>query len=216
MIILYFKKNHIFIFLYYIVLNIKFLFFEFRIIMRGMYSEYSNGDDKESLVYKFTALVSGIIMLLTIIYGTYEMFLEYITTGTIVVGAPLVYVEFPYKYFAKPVTYFAVSLVVFWYSILHVARDKVVSLGKDIRALFSIIALGVAYASGYELLYNFMVWDAIVVSQILRGNINIDQAVIGYPDPNLPWNLVFATKFFSAIFVVALYTLYYLNKTKSR
>jgi len=182
-----------------------------------MCSEYSiNERDNASLVYKLTALISGIIMLLTIIYGVYEMFLEYVTTGTIVIGAPLVSVEFPYKYFAKPVTYFAVSLVVFWYSILHVAHDKVITLGKDIRALFSIIALGIAYASGYELLYNFMVWDAIVVSQMLKGNLNIDQAIIGYPDPNLPWNLVFATKFFSAIFVVALYTLYYLNKTRNR
>ncbi len=179
-----------------------------------MNSEINDEVSKESVVYKITALISGIIMLLTITYGVYEMFIEYITTGTIVIGAPLVSVEFPYKYFAKPVTYFAVSLVIFWYSLLHVVHDKISSLKRALRAFFSIIALGIAYASGYELLYNFMVWDAIVVSQMLKGSINIDQAIIGYPDPNLPWNLVFATKFFSAIFVISLYTLYYLNKTK--
>ncbi|MEM3832099.1 MAG: hypothetical protein QW128_00655 [Thermoprotei archaeon] len=169
-------------------------------------------ESKELLVYKIVALLSGIVMAFSFGYGIYEMFLEYITTGSFVIGAAMVSIEFPYKYFAKPVTYFAISLVVFWYSVMHVIHKKIISLDKEIKALLSIIALGAAYASGYELLYNFMVWNAIVVTQIFKGNLNIDQAIIGYPDPHLPWNLVFATKLFSALFVIALYTFYYLSK----
>lgn len=181
-----------------------------------MDSRYDNSDGRELLVYKVVALISGIVMVLSFGYGVYEMFLEYITTGSFVIGAAMVSIEFPYKYFAKPVTYFAVSLVVFWYSIMHIVHKKIISLSKEVKALLSIIALGIAYVSGYELLYNFMVWDAIVVTQMFKGNVNIDQATIGYPDPNLPWNLVFATKLFSALFVIALYTFYYLTKNKNK
>ena len=61
----------------------------------------------------------------------------------------------------------------------------------------------------YEAIYNFVVLNAQITAGILDGKVpNIDSLTIAYPDPNRPWNLIFATKMFLAGFIISAHALY--------
>lgn len=73
-----------------------------------------------------------------------------------------------------------------------------------------VISFVVAFASAYEVLYNFMLWGSMISVQDLAKSItslNLAQS----PGPD-PWNLVFATKVFSAIFVISGYIVYFVRR----
>ena len=73
-----------------------------------------------------------------------------------------------------------------------------------------------SYLLGYEVLYNFTVWGALMSAEAISGYINPDFLNIAYPNPNTPWNLVFATKIFLAIFTSSLYSFYFLATNQSQ
>jgi len=67
---------------------------------------------------------------------------------------------------------------------------------------FSIIAL-------YEVLYNFTVLNAQIAAGVINGIVpDIDRLSVAYPDPDRPWNLVFATKVFLAAFIISTHAFY--------
>jgi len=67
---------------------------------------------------------------------------------------------------------------------------------------FSIIAL-------YEVLYNFTVLNAQIAAGVINGAVpDIDRLSVAYPDPDRPWNLVFATKVFLAGFIISTHAFY--------
>ena len=71
-------------------------------------------------------------------------------------------------------------------------------------ALLQLMLLGFAIITLYEVLYNFTVLNAKIAAGIIEGIVpDIDHLSIAYPDPNRPWNLVFATKMFLAAFIIS-------------
>jgi hypothetical protein len=61
----------------------------------------------------------------------------------------------------------------------------------------------------YETIYNFLVLNAQITAGIVGGKVpDIDSLTIAYPDPNRPWNLIFATKMFLAGFIISSHALY--------
>jgi hypothetical protein len=67
---------------------------------------------------------------------------------------------------------------------------------------FSIICL-------YEVLYNFTVLNAQITAGVINGIVpDIDKLSVAYPDPERPWNLVFATKVFLAAFIITSHGFY--------
>ena len=46
----------------------------------------------------------------------------------------------------------------------------------------------------YEFVYNFIVWNSLITADVIRGVMRFDDLSVEYPDPEAPWNLVFATK----------------------
>ena len=50
---------------------------------------------------------------------------------------------------------------------------------------------------------------------MIKGNVpNIDMLSIAYPDPDRPWNLVFATKVFLAAFIISTHAFYLSTKPR--
>jgi hypothetical protein len=64
----------------------------------------------------------------------------------------------------------------------------------------------------YEFVYNFVVWSSLITLNALGGSINLDTISIAYPNPQTPWNLVFATKMSLAAFLIASHGFYIISK----
>jgi hypothetical protein len=75
--------------------------------------------------------------------------------------------------------------------------------------------LGFCIISLYELMYNFTVLSAQIGAGIQNGKVpDIDSLTIAYPDPNRPWNLIFATKIFFVAFVISAHAFYLSTKPR--
>ena len=167
-------------------------------------------------LYISIAIISAIFISVTSLYGLIEAVRGYLTDSIITVGENLVDIEWPLPYFAKPVTYLSFSLVAFWYSITHIYHKKFVEISQLKRSFLIFFSLIVAFGSGYEVLYNFTVWGALMSAEAFSGILNPDFLNIAYPNPKTPWNLVFATKLFIALFVISLHSLYILKTNEPK
>ena len=170
---------------------------------------------KIKLLYKTILIVSGLVILVTTMYGLIESIRGYFTTGVVTVGEILVGIEWPLPYFAKPVTYLSFAIVAFWFSLVKLYQHSINNFSNLRVTLLSFIALLVAFGAAYEVLYNFTVWGALMSAEAFRGYVNPDFLNIPYPNPKVPWNLVFATKFFIALFVISSYSWIILQRRHS-
>jgi len=69
--------------------------------------------------------------------------------------------------------------------------------------------LGFAIISLYEVMYNFTVLNAKITAGVIEGQIpDIDMLFVAYPDPDRPWNLIFATKIFLSAFIISAHAFY--------
>jgi len=167
--------------------------------------------------YNLCLLINYISMVIILVIGIYSVSMaltQYITTGIITIGQWLVEVEWPFPYFAKPITYLSVAIVTFWFSYLELKKDYYLKLTPFKKRICFFLALLFAFVSFYETLYNFMIWNALITADAIRGFIVIDNQNIPYPDPRVPWNLPFATKLFSSLFAISLYSLYFFHKNE--
>lgn len=177
--------------------------------------KYLVDDHKVRLFYQVLAIASGATIMATTLYGVVESVRGYITNGIVTVGETLVEIEWPLPFFAKPVTYLSFSLVVFYYSLAKLYEPKIRRLSNFRRSLYSFVALLILFGAGYEVLYNFTVWGALMSAEAFKGIVNPDFLNIAYPDPTIPWNLVFATKMFLAVFVIAFHSFFLFRPKES-
>ena len=163
-------------------------------------------DVKSKRMYRLVAWVSGMTALAVVLYGIVS---AVVTTGSVgAFGSTLVNIEFPLPEFAKPISYFSIASVAFFYSELKLWEEKIARWPAAVRSFLRLFGFVVAFASAYEVLYNFMLWGAFFTIQVLQGNVNVNLANCC---PPVPWNLVFATKAFSSLFVISGYSVYFLR-----
>ncbi len=159
-------------------------------------------------MYSIISWLSGLTIVAVIFYGFAGTF--YSGGGVVEIGATLVNVEFPLPFFAKPVSYLSVACVTFFYSSLMLWRNKIAKWSRLRLSVLQLFAIVVAFASAWEVLYNFMLWGAIYSVQVLTEHIKNPDLITS---PSLvPWNLVFATKMFAALFVISGYSVYFLRR----
>lgn len=158
-------------------------------------------------VLRLVAWVSSLTIVAVIIYGIAASLVT--TGGELAIGIALVNVEWPLPFFAKPVSYFSIACVALFYSGLRLWEDKIAKWPRHFLSFLQLIGFVVAFASAYEVLYNFMIWGAFFSVQILQGVSNPSFISTGVP---VPWNLDFATKAFSALFVISGYSVYFLRR----
>ena len=170
-------------------------------------------DPRTRRMYKLVAWAAFVIMLIVTVYGLAES--AYITGEPI--GKAWVDVYFPFPpYFAQPVTYFSVAVVLLFYSGLRLIEEKIATWPGWLVAFLQLVGFIVAFSAAYEVMYNFMVWGSLFVIACQRGvasvTCNPDTLSTVYPSQ---WSLVFATRMFSAVFVISGYTVYFLRKYSS-
>ena len=115
--------------------------------------------------------------------------------------------------YAKPITWFAYFSFVYWAAGLESNKSHFLKFSPRGRNLLFLGTSLVAFASFYEIFYNFMVWLAL---EVLTTNCrpfpcNPDQ-VASIFDVRSPLNLVFATKIVTTSFGLSMYSLWFLHR----
>lgn len=179
--------------------------------------DLSNEEEKIRTAYRIIFIVSVIVMIATVTYGTAVAIIQ----GVDVVGETFVTVEFPPPevipfFYAKPVTWLAASIIAFWFSFFELKKERILRLPKFVRQICMFIAFFIAAIAFYEVLFNFTIWGALMAKEAIVGELNPDLLKNPFPDPEMPWNLVFATKLFFVVTVVAFYTFYFLQRIESK
>src|SRR6188508_861071 len=178
-----------------------------------MRSSLQKNDEKRArkiflVVFYFCATT----MFLITFYSLYVSIEEYLSTGKVVIGEVLVNTEFPFPGLAKLVTYLMIVTVVGWYCVTKLGADKVNTISESLKSIFQLIVLAIMVISLYEFVYNFVIWSSLITINALGGSINLDSINIPYPNPQTPWNLVFATKMSLAAFLISSHAFYIISK----
>lgn len=162
-------------------------------------------------VYLYIFYVCGFIMASSLVFGVYVTMIEWMENGTYVMGEAIHNTTIPFENFARVTTWIFFSTIIGWYCVTRIgwrrtAGSKIVGTKM---ALLQLMLLGFSIISLYEVLYNFTVLNAQITAGIIDGMVpDIDRLSIAYPDPDRPWNLIFATKIFLAGFIISTHAFY--------
>ncbi len=151
------------------------------------------------------------------IFGVYVTMIEWMEKGTYVMGEAIHNTVFPFENFARGSTWIFFSTIIGWYCVSRIGWKR--TAGDKINgtrmALLQLMLLGFAIITFYEVLYNFTVLNATIAAGVVEGQVpDIDKLSIAYPDPDRPWNLVFATKVFLAAFIISAHAFYLSTKPR--
>jgi hypothetical protein len=162
--------------------------------------------------YLYVLYVCAFLMTVITIYSLYVSINEYLITGKVIIGEVLVNTEFPVKGLAKLVTYLMVVSVVAWYCVTKLGVDKVKNVPKSVRSILQLIVLAILIISIYEFFYNFIIWNSLITADLVRGELRLDDLFMPYPNPDTPWNLVFATKMSLAALIISAHGFFIISK----
>ena len=168
-------------------------------------------------VYLYIFYICGFIMLSSLVFGVYVTMIEWIENGTYVMGEAIHNTTIPFENFARVSTWIFFSTIIGWYCVSRIgwrrtAGNKIVGIKI---ALLQLMLLGFSIITLYEVIYNFTVLNAQMTAGIIDGVVpDIDKLLIDYPDPDRPWNLIFATKVFLAAFIISTHAFYLSTKPR--
>ncbi len=159
----------------------------------------------------------AVIMASITAYGIYSMSDEWAKKGTYVLGEVLVKTEFPTNHFAKLTTWLFFSTITGWYCVTRIGWKKTTRITPWKMSLLQLMLVGFSSICLYETIYNFVLLNAQITAGIVNGKVpDIDSLTVAYPDPNRPWNLIFATKIFLAAFIISAHALYLSTKPRKQ
>jgi hypothetical protein len=147
------------------------------------------------------------------VYALYVSIGDYLSTGRVVIGEVLVRTDFPVHGLAKLVTYLMIVSVVGWYCVTRLGGETVKDIPKPVKSVLQLIVLAIAIAALYEFIYNSIIWNSLITADAIKGIIRLDNISLPYPNPNTPWNLVFATKMSLAAFLISGHGFYLMSKS---
>lgn len=167
--------------------------------------------DRSYKVFLYIFYLCATIMASSFAFGVYVTMEEWIRNGTYVMGEAIHNTTIPFENFARVSTWIFFSTIIGWYCVSRIgwkktAGDKIVGWKM---ALLQLMLLGFAIITLYEVLYNFAVLNSVITAGVVNGQVpDIDMLSVAYPDPDRPWNLVFATKIFLACFIISSHAFY--------
>ena len=162
-------------------------------------------------VYLYIFYACAVIMVSSLVFGVYVTMIEWLQNGIYVMGETIHNTTIPFENFARVSTWIFFSTIIGWYCVSRIgwrrtAENKVSSTKMS---LLQLMLLGFSIITLYEVLYNFTVLNAQITAGIVNGMVpDIDKLSVAYPDPQRPWNLIFATKVFLAAFIISTHAFY--------
>jgi hypothetical protein len=181
-----------------------------------VHTTFEKDDLRARRIYLGVFYFCAVMMASITFYAIYVSIGEYLQTGRIVVGEVLVDTEFPFPGLAKLVTYLMIVSVVGWYCVVKLGGDKVKSIPKWLKSILQLVVLAIAIVALYEFVYNFIVWNSLITADAIKGVMNFDGVNVPYPNPETPWNLVFATKMSLAAFLISAHGFYTMSKPEKK
>jgi hypothetical protein len=172
---------------------------------------------KLTFLYKSISIASLFIIVATTSYG----FITAITQDVNAVGETLVTFEVPPisvfpLFYSKPITWLSAALIALFYSVLELNKERVYSWSPPRRDFLKLIAFFVGAMALYEVFFNFTLWSGLIARDSIIGELNVDLIRNPFPNPQTPWNIVFATKLFTVLTILSLYSVYYLQRIESK
>ena len=177
----------------------------------------SNEEEKIRTFFKLISLISLVVIISTSIYGILGTLIQ----GGNVVGEVLVTLEVPPievfpLFYSKPITWLSAAILAFYFSSLELGKDMVMQWRKFHRDILKFFAFFVCAMATYEVLFNFTLWGGLIASDSILGELNVDIIKNTFPNPETPWNIVFATKLFTVLVIISAYSFYYLQRIESK
>ena len=167
--------------------------------------------DSAYKVFLYLFYICGFIMAASLVFGVYVTMIEWMQNGTYVMGEAINNTVIPFENFARVSTWIFFSTIIGWYCVTRIGWKR--TAGNKIigwkMGLLQLMLLGFAIISLYEVMYNFTVLNAKITAGVIEGQVpNIDMLFVAYPDPDRPWNLIFATKIFLSAFIISAHAFY--------
>jgi hypothetical protein len=181
-----------------------------------MRTTFEKDDQKARRVFLGVFYFCAFVMAAITFYAIYVSLNEYLQTGKVIVGEVLVDTEFPVPGMAKLVTYLMIVSVIGWYCVVRLGGDRVKNIPKWLKSILQLLVLSIAVVSLYEFVYNFIIWNSLITADAIKGIIDIDDKNIKYPNPDTPWNLVFATKMSLGAFLISAHGFYTMSKPERK
>lgn len=164
-------------------------------------------------IYIIIFYFSAFMMLYITSFGMYWSWVEYNNTGEITIGEIIVKNDLLFDGFGKLVSYLAVFSVLSWFCVTKIGFKKVQNIPKIARNVLAVISLLLIVVSAYEFMYNFTVWGSFITVNTINNSLNYDEININYPNPETPWNLVFATKMTLAALIISCHSFYVIHRS---
>jgi hypothetical protein len=128
------------------------------------------------------------------------------------VGRSMTEVYWPFPpYFAQPITYFSVASIALFYSGLRLGEERIAKWPSWTLQFLQLFGFVVAFSAAYEVLYNFVFWGVAALYVGLSTGALPSPDVLSSAFPSA-WSYVFATRAFSALFVISGYSVYFLRR----
>jgi len=176
-----------------------------------MASRHLQETDRSYKVFLYIFYVSAFIMCSIAVYGGYMMYIDWLEDGSYVMGEVLNTTVIPFENFARLSTWLFFSTIISWYCVSRIGWKR--TAGNKIPGirmpLLQLMLLGFAIICLYEVLWNFTVLNGKIAAGVIEGAVpDIDRLTVAYPDPDRPWNLIFATKIFLSGFLISAHAFY--------
>jgi hypothetical protein len=68
----------------------------------------------------------------------------------------------------------------------------------------------------YEFTYNLFLWNSFATVNLVKGVYKLDSISIPYPNPETPWNLIFATQMTLSAFLISAHGFYIISRNQIR
>jgi hypothetical protein len=175
--------------------------------------DLSTQAERTRSILRAVGLFSLIVVLVTTIYGVVMS----IRMNVEVVGQTFVNVEFPPFhifpiFYMKPVSWLSLSIVSLVYCTLELGKDRIRALSTSVKEAVRYLAFISGFMALYEVLFNFTLWSGLIASDAILGKFNPDLIINPFPNPAIPWSIVFATKMYLVVVAIGFYTFYFLSK----
>ena len=176
-----------------------------------LHTFFSNIDSH--IIYIIIFYFSAFMMLYITTFGMYWSWVEYNKTGLINIGEIIVKNDLLFNGSGKLVSYLAIFSVITWFCVTKIGYTRVQNTPKIIREILSVLSIVLIVVAGYEFTYNFIVWGSLITINTINNSLNFDEINISYPNPETPWNLVFATKMTLAALIISLHAFYVIHRS---
>jgi hypothetical protein len=179
--------------------------------------DLSTDREKVRTFLRLVCLFSLFVIIFTFVYGL----LTAIIQGVNVVGETLVNFEAPSLFgfplfYLRPVTWLFAAILALYFSLLELNVERLSKWSKPRKDFLKFLALFIGSMAFYEVMFNFTLWRGLIGSDSVLGELKLDLMKSIFPNPDIPWNLIFATRMFTVITIMAAYSVFYLQRIETK